>query len=74
MRCRCGACPVRFEGEVVAVLVRLQGPLRGPASLYEQAYLSVFRRLCDMVADATFPYREDASPGPACRAWVTASY
>jgi two-component sensor histidine kinase len=56
--------PVRFKGEVVAVLVRLQGPLRGSASLYEQSYLSVFRRLCDMVADATFPYREDAVAGP----------
>jgi two-component sensor histidine kinase len=44
--------------------VRLQGPLRGPASLYEQAYLSVFERLCDMVADATFPYREDDVAGP----------
>jgi two-component sensor histidine kinase len=56
--------PVRFEGRIVAVLVRLQGPLRGPASLYEQAYLSVFERLCDMVADATFPYREDDVAGP----------
>jgi two-component system, sensor histidine kinase PdtaS len=56
--------PVRFKGEVVAVLVRLQGPLRGSASLYEQQYLSVFLRLCDMVADATFPYREDAVAGP----------
>lgn len=56
--------PVRFEGSVVAVLVRLQGPLRGPASLYEQAYLSVFERLCDMVSDATFPYREDDVAGP----------
>jgi two-component system, sensor histidine kinase PdtaS len=56
--------PVRFEGRIVAVLVRLQGPLRGPASLYEQAYLSVFERLCDMVAEATFPYREDDVAGP----------
>jgi two-component sensor histidine kinase len=56
--------PVRFEGLIVGVLVRLQGPLRGPASLYEQAYLSVFERLCDMVADATFPYREDDVAGP----------
>jgi two-component system, sensor histidine kinase PdtaS len=44
--------------------VRLQGPLRGSASLFEQSYLSVFRRLCDMVSDATFPYREDAVAGP----------
>jgi len=56
--------PVRFKGEVIAVLVRLQGPLRGSASLFEQSYLSVFRRLCDMVSDATFPYREDAVAGP----------
>ena len=56
--------PVRFDGRVVAVLVRLQGPLRGPASLYEQAYLSIFERLCTMVADATFPFREDDVAGP----------
>ena len=56
--------PVRFDAEVVAVLVRLQGPLRGPASLYERAYLSIFERLCDMVADATFPFREDDVAGP----------
>jgi len=49
--------PVRLDARIVAVLVRLQGPLRGPASLYEQAYLSIFERLCDMVADAAFPYR-----------------
>jgi two-component sensor histidine kinase len=56
--------PVRFDGVVVAVMVRLQGPLRGPASLYEQAYLSVFERLCAMVSEATFPYREDDVAGP----------
>ncbi|HWD95713.1 MAG TPA: sensor histidine kinase [Acidimicrobiales bacterium] len=56
--------PVRFKGDVIAVLVRLQGPLRGSASLYEQQYLSVFVRLCDMVSDATFPYREDSVAGP----------
>ena len=56
--------PVRFDARVVAVLVRLQGPLRGPASLYERAYLSIFERLCDMVSDATFPFREDAVTGP----------
>jgi two-component sensor histidine kinase len=50
--------PVRYDGEVVAVMVRLGGQLRGPASLYEQTYLSVFVRLCAMVADSTFPYRE----------------
>jgi two-component sensor histidine kinase len=56
--------PVGFHGRVVAVLVRLQGPLRGSASMYEQSYLSVFVRLCTMVTDATFPYREDAVAGP----------
>jgi two-component sensor histidine kinase len=56
--------PVRFDGVVVAVMVRLQGPLRGPASLYEQAYLSVFERLCSMVSESTFPYREDDVAGP----------
>jgi two-component sensor histidine kinase len=56
--------PVRYHGQVVAVMVRLQGPLRGSASLYEQSYLSVFERLCDMVADATFPFREEAVAGP----------
>jgi len=56
--------PVRFNTKIVAVLVRLQGPLRGPASLYEQAYLSIFERLCDMVSDATFPFREDEVAGP----------
>jgi len=56
--------PVRFDGKIVAVMVRLQGPLRGPASLYEQVYLSIFVRLCAMVADATFPYREDDVAGP----------
>ena len=56
--------PVRHNGVVVAAMVRLQGPLRGPASLYEQSYLSVFVRLCDMVAESTFPFREDAVAGP----------
>jgi two-component sensor histidine kinase len=56
--------PVRFNGRIVAIMVRLQGPLRGPASLYEQAYLSIFERLCSMVADSTFPYREEDVAGP----------
>jgi two-component sensor histidine kinase len=56
--------PVRYRDQVVAVMVRLQGPLRGSASLYEQSYLSCFERLCDMVADATFPFREEAVAGP----------
>jgi two-component sensor histidine kinase len=56
--------PVRFNGWIVAIMVRLQGPLRGPASLYERAYLSIFERLCSMVADSTFPYREEDVAGP----------
>jgi two-component sensor histidine kinase len=56
--------PVRTAGQVRAVLVRLQGPLLGPALLYEQVYLSVFDRLCMMVADSTFPYREEDVAGP----------
>ena len=56
--------PVRCDNRIVAVLVRLQGPLRGPASLYERAYLSIFERLCDMVGDSSFPYREDDVAGP----------
>lgn len=56
--------PVRFRGEVVGVVVRLQGFASGSASLFEQPYLSVFERLCDMVADSTFPYREDVVAGP----------
>ena len=58
------AIPVRVSGAVVAALVRLQGPMRGPSSLYEQAYLSIFVRLCDMVAASTFPFREDDVAGP----------
>ena len=56
--------PVRHRGAVIAIMVRLQGPLRGPSSLYEGQYLSVFQRLCAMVSDASFPYREDAVAGP----------
>ena len=58
------AIPVRFADRIIAVLVRLQGPLRGPSSLYERVYLSIFVRLCDMVSDATFPFREEEVAGP----------
>ncbi len=58
------AVPVRAGDRVAAVLVRVLGPLRGPASLYEQAYLGIFIRLCDMVADGTFPFREEEVGGP----------
>lgn len=50
--------PVRSHGRVIAVMVRLQGPLRSPASLYEQAYLDIFDELCTMVSEGSFPFRE----------------
>ena len=56
--------PVKYQGVTVAVLVRVQGPLRGPASLYEQAYLGIFERLCAMVSGGTFPFREGDVAGP----------
>ena len=56
--------PVRWQGQLIAALVRIQGTLRGPASLYEQVYLKVFERLCSMVADGSFPFREDVVVGP----------
>jgi two-component system, sensor histidine kinase PdtaS len=51
--------PVRHEGEVIGVLLRIQGPLRGPASLYERTYLDVFERLCTMVSESTFPFEDE---------------
>ena len=57
--------PVRYGGKVVVrSWFASRGHLRGPASLYEQEYLSIFVRLCAMVADASFPYREDEVAGP----------
>jgi len=56
--------PVRSHGEIVAVMVRLQGPLRSPASLYEQAYLEIFEELCSMVSEGSFPFREADVAGP----------
>ena len=56
--------PVRTHGETVAVMVRLQGPLRSPASLYEQAYLEIFEELCSMVSEGNFPFREADVAGP----------
>ena len=56
--------PVRWRGEVVAVLVRLQSPLLGPASLYEQVYLSIFDRLCTMVSEGAFPFPDEEVAGP----------
>jgi len=48
--------PVRYGNEIIGVMLRIQAPLRGPATLYERIYLDVFERFCDMVADSTFPY------------------
>jgi two-component system, sensor histidine kinase PdtaS len=56
--------PVRSRGRVVAVMVRLQAPLRSPASLYEQAYLEIFEELCSMVSEGSFPFREVDVAGP----------
>ncbi len=51
--------PVRYNDVIVGVLMRIQGPLRGPASLYERTYLDVFERFCSMVSEATFPFTDE---------------
>ena len=52
--------PVRFEGSVIAVLLRISlAPLRGPTSLYERTYLDVFDRLAAMVAESAFPFPDE---------------
>jgi two-component sensor histidine kinase len=52
--------PVRFGGEVIAVLLRVSlAPLKGPTSMYERTYLDVFERLADMVAQSAFPYPDE---------------
>ncbi len=56
--------PVRVGDDVIAVMVRLQGPVQVGASLYEKAYLSIFERLCTMVSDGSFPFREEDVAGP----------
>ncbi|HUY43372.1 MAG TPA: sensor histidine kinase [Acidimicrobiales bacterium] len=56
--------PVCAKGRVAAVMVRLQGPVQVGASLYEKVYLSIFERLCTMVSDGTFPFREEDVAGP----------
>lgn len=56
--------PITFDNTIIAVLVRVQGSVRGPASLYEASYLQIFERFCQMVSDATFPYREAEVAGP----------
>jgi two-component sensor histidine kinase len=59
--------PVRYRDKVIGVLLRIQGPLRGPASLYERIYLDVYERFCRMVTESTFPYPGDESSGEAPR-------
>jgi two-component sensor histidine kinase len=51
--------PVRCGEEIIAVLLRLHRPVRGPSSLYERIYLDVFERLCTMVAESSFPYESE---------------
>ena len=51
--------PVRYQGEIIAVLLRLHRPVQGPSSLYERIYLDVFERLCTMVAESSFPYASE---------------
>jgi two-component sensor histidine kinase len=51
------AIPVRWEGEVVAVLSRESIPSLGrPPGELERTYLSVFHRFAVMIADGTFPF------------------
>ena len=40
-------------------MVRIQGPLRGTASMYERTYLDVFERFCTMIAESTFPFHDE---------------
>ncbi len=52
--------PVRFDGKVIAVLLRVSlAPLKGPTSMYERTYLDVFERLADMVAQSAFPFPDE---------------
>jgi two-component sensor histidine kinase len=52
--------PVRFEGTVIAVMLRVSlAPLKGPTSTYERTYLDVFERLADMVAQSAFPFPDE---------------
>ncbi|MBS1838298.1 MAG: PAS domain-containing sensor histidine kinase, partial [Actinobacteria bacterium] len=67
-RIRVTAIPVRFEGRVVAVLVR-EASLEGARDVSDLAsvYLGVFRRLGRMVADGVFPFADEevvATGGP----------
>jgi two-component sensor histidine kinase len=49
--------PVRYEGKVIAVLLRVSSaPSRGVSSMFEQTYLHVYERLAAMVAESAFPF------------------
>jgi two-component sensor histidine kinase/PAS domain-containing protein len=53
---RVQALPVRYDGALVAVLVRLSAPAgRRPGHL-ERTYRNVFDRFAVMLAESTFPY------------------
>jgi two-component sensor histidine kinase len=52
--------PVRFDGAVIAVMLRVSlAPLKGPTSTYERTYLDLFERLADMVAQSAFPFPDE---------------
>lgn len=51
--------PVRYRDEVIAVLLRVQGPTRSPANLFERTYLDVSERICSMVSESAFPYPDE---------------
>ncbi|HEX3947097.1 MAG TPA: histidine kinase N-terminal domain-containing protein, partial [Acidimicrobiales bacterium] len=55
--------PVRFGGNVIAVLLRVSSivvtSLPGAGSQYEKTYLDVFERLAEMVAESAFPFPDE---------------
>jgi two-component sensor histidine kinase len=56
------AIPVRRGGRVVAVVTREWSPRVGRhAGELERTYLSIFRRLADMIADGSFPFPAESS-------------
>jgi two-component sensor histidine kinase len=64
LRAQVMAIPVRFRGRVIAAVTR-ESPSRGHRSFgdLELAYLGVFERLAEMIADGTFPFPfEDSAP------------
>lgn len=54
------AVPVRFRGEVLAVMTReTLPPLARPPSDLERTYLEVFGRLARMIEEGTYPFARD---------------